>query len=225
MFEFSSTGSIAGTNSFQDFDVPLLDGQTLSVVVDPESTTAFMFVIVLQDDLPIAAAQSVAPGSTIALNDMLVSAAGEYTLRVSGTDATNFSLNATLNASIERETASGIVQQVARSVIGFSSEYSTTSWSAAQALGAPNTPTYGDSQTAWAPAPINGTTEFITLGYDVPVYATGAIVVETYGNGFVRRVEALDVDGQYHIVWEGVDNSQPGGQPISEPRSHKRLTL
>lgn len=210
VFEFSSTGSIAGTNSFQDFDVPLLAGQTLSVTVDPESATAFMFVIVLQDDLPIAAAQSVAPGATIALNHLIVSAAGEYTLRVSGTDPTNFSLFATLNAAIERETASGIVQQVARSVIDFSSEYTTTSWSAAQALGAPNTPTYGDSPTAWAPVPINGTTEFLTLGYDVPVYATGAIIVETYGNGFVRRVETLDMDGQYHIVWEGADNSQPG---------------
>src|SRR5262249_34217247 len=44
----------------------------------------------------------------------------------------------------------------ASSVLGFSSQYSAGYWSAQQALGAPNTMTYGDIASAWAPASPNG---------------------------------------------------------------------
>lgn len=100
--------------------------------------------------------------------------------------------------------------QYANSVIGYSSEYSPTSWSAAQTLGAPNTMSYGDLQTAWAPRVENGSLEFLSLGFLTPVYATGAMVRETFGNGFVYRIDAIDTAGQLHKVWNGVDTSQPG---------------
>ncbi len=38
----------------------------------------------------------------------------------------------------------------ASSVLGFSSQWSDTAWSAFQALGEPDTMTYGDINTAWA---------------------------------------------------------------------------
>ena len=38
----------------------------------------------------------------------------------------------------------------ASSVLGYSSQYSDTAWSAFQALGEPDTMTYGDIDTAWA---------------------------------------------------------------------------
>ncbi len=38
----------------------------------------------------------------------------------------------------------------ASSVLGFSSQFSDTAWSAFQALGEPDTMTYGDIDTAWA---------------------------------------------------------------------------
>ncbi len=38
----------------------------------------------------------------------------------------------------------------ASSVLGYSSQYSDTAWSAFQALGEPDTMTYGDLETAWA---------------------------------------------------------------------------
>ena len=38
----------------------------------------------------------------------------------------------------------------ASSVLGYSSQYSDTAWSAFQALGEPDTMTYGDINTAWA---------------------------------------------------------------------------
>jgi hypothetical protein len=40
----------------------------------------------------------------------------------------------------------------ASSVLGYSSQWSDTAWSAFQALGEPDTPTYGDTNTAWATA-------------------------------------------------------------------------
>lgn len=38
----------------------------------------------------------------------------------------------------------------ASSVLGYSSQFSETAWSAFQALGEPDTMTYGDIETAWA---------------------------------------------------------------------------
>jgi len=101
-------------------------------------------------------------------------------------------------------------RQLASRVIDFSSQYSTGSWSAAQVLGPPNTLTYGDRPTAWAPMAANGTLEFLTLGFETPVYAQGVVVRETWGNGFVTRVDVLDLNDQLHQVWAGVDPSQPG---------------
>ncbi|MCI0642854.1 MAG: S8 family serine peptidase [Gemmataceae bacterium] len=98
----------------------------------------------------------------------------------------------------------------ANSVIDFSSQWSPGSWSAAQALGKPNTFAYGDIVTAWAPLPINGTLEYITLGFAEAVYATGVTIRETYGNGFVYRVDLRDSSGGWHTIWTGTDPSQPG---------------
>lgn len=101
-------------------------------------------------------------------------------------------------------------EQYANSVIGFSSQWSTGSWSAAQATGVSNTLSYGDIATSWASAPVNGTLEFLTLGFATPVYSTGAVIRETYGNGFVYKVDAVDTLGALHNVWTGTDGSLPG---------------
>jgi hypothetical protein len=102
------------------------------------------------------------------------------------------------------------VTQYASSVIGYSSQYDTVSWAASTALGAPDRFTYGDIAGAWAPASINGSLEFIAVGFDTAVYATGATIREVYGNGFVYQVDAIDTFGVLHTVWSGVDTSAPG---------------
>lgn len=102
------------------------------------------------------------------------------------------------------------ILQYASSVIGFSSQWSATSWSAAQVLGAPNTGSYGDIVTAWAPANSNGTREYITVGFGTAVYASGATIRETDGNGFVYQIDVLDTLGNLHSVWHGTDTSLPG---------------
>jgi hypothetical protein len=103
-----------------------------------------------------------------------------------------------------------VIDQWANSVIGFSSQYDSTAWAATQALGAPNTPTYGDIETAWAPAPMDGTLEYITLGYSTPVYASSLTIRESNANGFVYRVDVLDQSQALHTVWTGTDPRQPG---------------
>lgn len=99
------------------------------------------------------------------------------------------------------------IQQYASSVVGFSSQWSPTSWSAAQALGAPNTFAYGDIATAWATGSANGSLEWISVGFDTEVYANGATIRETSGNGFVYQIDVIDTLGNLHKVWDGVDTS------------------
>jgi hypothetical protein len=103
-----------------------------------------------------------------------------------------------------------VIDQWANSVIDFSSEYTSSSWSAAQALGSPNTFVYEDIDTAWAPLPDNGTLEYIILGYSTPVYASSLTIRETCGNGFVYQVDVVDQSNVLHTVWTGTDPSQPG---------------
>ena len=100
--------------------------------------------------------------------------------------------------------------QYASSVIDFSSQWGSSNWSAAQVLGAPNTFGYGDIPTAWAPSSMNGTLEYITVGFDTLVHASGATIRETSGNGFVYQIDAVDSFGNLHTVWNGVDTSAPG---------------
>jgi Ca2+-binding RTX toxin-like protein len=110
----------------------------------------------------------------------------------------------------------GITEQYASKVIGFSSQYTTSIYSAAQSIGVPDTFVYGGSSyNAWAPLKQNdnGDTsadEFITVGFATPVYANGIEIREVVGNGFVRSVELLDTNGIYHNVWSGIDTSAPG---------------
>ncbi|MDA1192664.1 MAG: Ig-like domain-containing protein, partial [Candidatus Poribacteria bacterium] len=102
------------------------------------------------------------------------------------------------------------LSQWASYVIDFSSEYDTDSWSANQALGEPDTFDYGDIETAWTSQNDIGTIEYITVGFDLPVLAYGALIRETDGNGFVVMIETVDLNDGYQTVWEGVDDSLPG---------------
>lgn len=99
--------------------------------------------------------------------------------------------------------------QWATKVINFSSQYSETGWSAKQTLKAPNVASYGDDSNAWTTTLSDNGKEFLTLGFTVPVYATGVTVRETYGYGFVTQIDAIDTKGIAHKVWAGTDNSLP----------------
>lgn len=101
------------------------------------------------------------------------------------------------------------LDQWASTLLDFSSEYSSTSWSAQQVLKGPNTKNYGDSTAAWAPANQDAGKEFVTVGFKNPVYATGVTVRETDGYGFVTRIDVIDTKDVVHSIWSGTDNSKP----------------
>ena len=100
--------------------------------------------------------------------------------------------------------------QWADKLLAFSSQYSSTDWSARKVLGIPTIFVYGDDRRAWAPSTSSGTKEFVTVGFTNPVYADGVTIRETYGAGFVTSIEAIDVKNVVHTVWTGTDTSVPG---------------
>ncbi len=102
------------------------------------------------------------------------------------------------------------LHQYASSVINFSSQWSTTTWSAQQAVGAPNVAAYGDNRNAWLASVRDGTLEFISLGYTTPVYSYGATIRETSGAGFVYKVEVRDTSNIWRNVWQKTDPNKEG---------------
>jgi hypothetical protein len=102
------------------------------------------------------------------------------------------------------------VDQWANSVVDFSSQFSSTAYSATQAVGPPDTFTYGANPTTWSPLDASDGAQFITVAYDTPVFAEGATIRETEGNGFVVQVDVLDEVDSLHTVWVGLDPSAPG---------------
>lgn len=85
----------------------------------------------------------------------------------------------------------------ASSVLGYSTQYSETSWSAQQALGAPNVyPQHGDLAQAWASQSADGHAEWIELGYDTPVAASAVEIFETFNPGAVETVELITTSGR-----------------------------
>jgi hypothetical protein len=89
-----------------------------------------------------------------------------------------------------------------------SSQYGNDAWSAQQATGAPNTTSYGDIETAWAPSGSEVGEQWIELGYETPVIPTGVLVWETSGSGFVTSIEAWDNStAEWVVLWQGVDDS------------------
>jgi len=99
------------------------------------------------------------------------------------------------------------IDQYASTVLDFSSQYSTFNWGAVQALGAPDIFVYGENPNAWAPLPMDGTLEYISLGFATPVFADGLTIRETLGSGFVYQVDILDTVDIWHTVWSGFDPS------------------
>ncbi len=77
----------------------------------------------------------------------------------------------------------------------------------AQATGVPATVGCYGSYDAWAPAEDATGDEWLEVFFEVPVKATGLDVYETYGAGFIYKVDLIDTDGNYYNIWEGTDTT------------------
>ncbi|MFA6618327.1 MAG: T9SS type A sorting domain-containing protein [Candidatus Neomarinimicrobiota bacterium] len=99
----------------------------------------------------------------------------------------------------------------AHSVIAFSSEAHDSTmfpgaWSAQQVLGPPDAYPYYDNKNGlvWNPETADDQREFIELGFETPVYASGVMIYETYGAGAVDSVYVRNADdASWHNVWSG----------------------
>jgi VCBS repeat-containing protein len=131
------------------------------------------------------------------------------------TDGIAESAVATVTISVTPKPTSYQTNQYASTVLGWSSTYAQWWWNrgytnirdytAEKALGAPNVFAYGDNRQAWAPFPLDGTLEYLALGFATPVYADSVTVRETLGNGFVYQIDVLDTAGTWTTVWTGTD--------------------
>jgi hypothetical protein len=84
-----------------------------------------------------------------------------------------------------------------------STQYDTDSWSAQQALGPPDAEAGSDSSNAWASESADDRSEFLHVGFDLPVHAQGVEIVESYNPGAVTRVEVRFADGDRAVVYAG----------------------
>ena len=86
--------------------------------------------------------------------------------------------------------------QWASLVRDFSTEYSTSSWSAHQALGAPDVyPRSGDIEGAWASREPDAKSEFLELGFDRPMRMRALEIYETFNPGAITSVELITEQG------------------------------
>ncbi|MBK9401485.1 MAG: choice-of-anchor D domain-containing protein [Bacteroidetes bacterium] len=107
--------------------------------------------------------------------------------------------------------ASILNQRYASTVINFSSEYSTTDWSANKVIGAPDIyPSYGDFGNAWASSTPDDSREYLELGYSNPAPINFIDIYETFKPGAVDTVYVKNPNtGLFEIVYTATAVIEP----------------
>lgn len=85
-----------------------------------------------------------------------------------------------------------------------SSEFANPQFAARQATGAPDTPSCGDFDTAWASGK-KARPEWIEVSFSVPVFAQKVIVYESYNPGNVVQIDLKQPNGTYSTIFKGRD--------------------
>jgi hypothetical protein len=125
------------------------------------------------------------------------------------------------------------VPQWASSVRSFSSQYSTTNWSATQILGAPDVyPGSGDNAHAWASLDADAPTEFIEVGFAQPQRMRELRIFETLNPGAIEDVEVITANGTHRRLGQHTVQAAAGSAIstytstcTSEPIVAARITL
>jgi hypothetical protein len=117
----------------------------------------------------------------------------------------------------------------ATSVRDVSSEYSDNGWSARQALGPPDVfPAEGDVPQAWASLTPDAAVEFIEVGYERPMRASGVDIYETFNPGAVTLVQLFSAQQEVVSVATSPTSDQPLRARLActeEPIVAVKLTL
>lgn len=101
-----------------------------------------------------------------------------------------------------------------------SSEYSSGGWSAACALGVPDTGSCGSFSTAWTPRGSGPEPEWLEIGFGAPWPAVGLQVHETHLSGCIYQADLVDANGVRHTIWTGADTTPcPGWFTLTFPRT------
>ena len=111
---------------------------------------------------------------------------GVQTISVSATNATGYAWR---RNGVVLPNSTNSTPRFASVVNSFSSEYSTTEWSANQILGAPDVyPAYGDIVGAWASASGDNNREFIQLGFNQAAPISYIDIYETLAAGSIDTI-------------------------------------
>lgn len=102
-----------------------------------------------------------------------------------------------------------------------SSQYGSSSNSARQATGPPDSLTPRDHPTAWAPGRQDGGLEWLEVSYAQPIVPVELIIYENCGQGCVISVEARDEQtGLWAVLWQGTDPTSAPTMVFRPPLSH-----
>jgi len=82
----------------------------------------------------------------------------------------------------------------------YGTQFGSSSWSAKQATGAPDSTGCGDQETAWASS-FPDVVDWIQLSYATPVHATKVVIYINYNPSYVTLVELGDSNGILHTVY------------------------
>ena len=97
------------------------------------------------------------------------------------------------------------------SVVGFSSQRSTTLWSAGHVLGPPDVyPDYVDSPNAWASLTADGQAEHLDVQFSDPAAVSFVSVYETFNPGAIDAIFVMNPGtGLFEEVWSGTPAAAP----------------
>jgi ubiquitin len=126
--------------------------------------------------------------------------------------------NATNVCAGTKVSASPAIRYVS-SVSSFSTEYSTTSWSADKIIGAPDAyPRYGDIATAWASRSTDAQREELVLVFQNPAPIEKISIYETYNPGAIDAIYAKNPNtSEWVLLWSGTASSAGSVSRIFSP--------
>ena len=157
---------------------------------------------------------------------------GETSLEAgdTGADTLFFTQQGTYSATVSiraAERVGGEVKQWAKDATA-SSELDE-SHLVKQATGSPNAVGGISSKNAWAPEDSDSATEWVELTYTKTVVPTAINIRETFGPGYITKVEAFDADtSNWVTLWQGKDSTtEPGtfSPPLQKGPETNRIRL